>query len=100
MLSRKDLENIASLAKLKIPEEKFSSLLSDMKNVIEFADSIEKVNLTKEAFSEKDSLENRFRSDEIVNSFDQSEILGNCQTVEEGFFRLSLNSEGGGPEVD
>ena len=34
MLSRKDLENIASLAKLKIPEEKFGSLLSDMKNVI------------------------------------------------------------------
>ena len=50
--------------------------------------------------SNLEKFKQRMTNDEIVNSFDQSEILGNCQTVEEGFFRLSLNSEGGGPEVD
>lgn len=100
MLNKQELENLAFLAKLKIPEEKFDGLLNDMKEVVEFANKIALANLTDEVFLGFDGLENKFRTDEIIDSFDRLEILKNCKTADEGFFRLSLNSVVGGQEID
>ena len=91
MLDRTELENIALLAKLEISEDDFDSLLNDMKSVVKFADKIGSANLSAEGFFGFDDLNNRFRDDEVVKSSSQGEILQNCKTPEEGFFRLSLN---------
>lgn len=95
MLDKQELENIALLAKLEIPEESFDSLLEDMQKIVEFANKIESADLNDEGFFGFDGLQNQFRSDEVVESFNQNEILKNCKTVEEGFFSVSLNSRVG-----
>ncbi|MBQ7738461.1 MAG: Asp-tRNA(Asn)/Glu-tRNA(Gln) amidotransferase subunit GatC [Desulfovibrionaceae bacterium] len=96
MLKRQELENIAILAKLEIPSDKFDKLLSDMSEVVKFADKINSVSLSDEAFFGFDGLKNRFRADEVEKSFDQTEILKNCKVVDEGFFVVNLNSNDGG----
>ena len=96
MLSKQELEDIAMLAKLEISNESFAQLLSDMKSVVEFANRIGSVKLEKEEFFGFDNLKNKFRADEVVESISQHEILKNSKAVEEGFFKLSLNSGSGG----
>lgn len=91
MISKQELENIANLAKLEIEAESFDKILNDMKNVVEFANKIGSADLNDESFVGFDGLKNRFRSDEVVDSYSQDEILRNCKTVEEGFFKLKLN---------
>ncbi len=91
MINKKELENIASLAKLEIETESFDEILNDMKDVVEFANKIGSADLNDESFVGFDGLKNKFRSDEVVESYSQDEILRNCKTAEEGFFRLNLN---------
>lgn len=91
MLDRSELENIALLAKLEISDDDFDSILQDMQNVVKFADKIGSVNLESSGFFGFDDLKNKFRVDEVVESMPQVEILKNCKTPEEGFFRLNLN---------
>lgn len=95
MLNRQELENIAILSKLEIPEDSFEKILNDMQQIVEFANKISFAKLNDEGFFGFDGLENKFRNDDVVDSFEQSEILKNCKTSSEGFFKLNLNSREG-----
>lgn len=91
MLNRQELENVAVLSKLEIEEKDFDRLLGDMKAIVQFADKISSANFNMSGFFGFDDLHNDFRLDEIIDSNSQEEILKNCKTSEEGFFKLNLN---------
>ena len=88
-ISEKDLENIALLSKLEIKKDEMAKLLSDMDNIIEFANKINSIELEDLDFDNVNGLKNQFRDDVVVESLDQEEILKNAKTKDDGFFVLN-----------
>lgn len=69
MVTREDVENIALLSKLFVPEEELDSLTKSMQEIIDFADAINNAPSEGEAFDNINNLSNVFREDS--NSFVQ-----------------------------
>ena len=73
MVTREDVENIALLSKLFVPEEELDGLTKSMQEIIDFADAI-------------NNLSNVFREDEVVSSYPSTEILKNAPEQAEDHF--------------
>ena len=73
MVTREDVENIALLSKLFVPEE-------------ELADTINNAPTDGEEFDDINNLSNVFREDEVVESYDTKEILSNAPEQAEDHF--------------
>ena len=86
MVTREDVENIALLSKLFVPEEEIDSLTQSMQEIIDFADEINKAPASDEAFDNINNLSNVFREDEVVESFSSEEILKNAPEQAENHF--------------
>lgn len=89
MVTKSELENLAILSKLDIPEEKMETLLKDMEEIIAFADTVNSATSEGVEFDNINGLENVFREDEIVESYSSDEILKNTKAKENGHFFLS-----------
>ena len=81
MVTREDVENIALLSKLFVPEEELDGLTKSMQEIIDFADTI-----NNEEFDDINNLSNVFREDEVVESYDTKEILSNAPEQAEDHF--------------
>lgn len=86
MVTREDVENIALLSKLFIPEDELDSLTKSMQEIVEFADTINNAPTSGETFDNINNLSNVFRKDEVVPSYDSKEILSNAPVQGEGHF--------------
>ena len=75
MVTREDVENIALLSKLFVPEEE-----------LDFADTINNAPTDGEEFDDINNLSNVFREDEVVESYDTKEILSNAPEQAEDHF--------------
>ena len=75
MVTREDVENIALLSKLFVPEEELDSLTKSMQEIIDFADAINNAPSEGEAFDNINNLSNVFREDEVIPSYSSEEIL-------------------------
>lgn len=75
MVTREDVENIALLSKLFVPEEELDSLTQSMQEIIDFADTINNAPTSGESFDNINNLSNVFREDVVVESYDSEEIL-------------------------
>lgn len=78
MVTREDIENIALLSKLFVPEEELDGLTKSMQEIIDFADTINNAPTSGEAFDNINNLSNMFREDEVVESYSSEEILKNA----------------------
>lgn len=78
MVTREDVENIALLSKLFVPEEELDALTKDMQEIINFADTINNASESGETFDNINHLSNVFREDEVVPSLPSEEILKNA----------------------
>ena len=78
MVTREDVENIALLSKLFVPEEELDGLTKSMQEIIDFADTINNAPTDGEEFV--------FREDEVVESYDTKEILSNAPEQAEDHF--------------
>lgn len=78
MVTREDVENIALLSKLFVPEEELDSLTQSMQEIIDFADTINNAPTSGESFDNINNLSNVFREDVVVESYDSEEILKNA----------------------
>ncbi len=96
MVTREEIENIALLAKLYLPEEEIEGLTEEMNRIIAFADTISAAGESDEAFDQLNPLENVLREDEVVPSYPPEEILQNAGGGEDGFFFLPHKQSGEG----
>ena len=86
MVTREDVENIALLSKLFVPEEELDGLTKSMQEIIDFADAINNAPTSAEGFDNINNLSNVFREDEVVPSYPVSEILKNAPEQAEDHF--------------
>lgn len=86
MVTHDDIRNIANLAKLYVAEEDLDSLTEEMDKIIAFADTISAANAENSGFDNINNLQNAFRKDTVIPSFDRKEILQNAQDTDEGCF--------------
>lgn len=86
MVTREDVENIALLSKLFVPEEELDALTKDMQEIIDFADTINNASESGEGFDNINHLSNVFREDEVVPSLPSEEILKNAPDQAEQHF--------------
>ena len=86
MVTREDVENIALLSKLFVPEEELDALTKDMQEIIDFADTINNASESGECFDNINNLSNVFREDEVVESYKSEEILKNAPEQAEQHF--------------
>ncbi len=86
MVTREDVENIALLSKLFVPEEELDALTKDMQEIIDFADTINNASVDEECFDNINNLSNVLREDEVVKSYPSEEILKNAPEQAEQHF--------------
>ena len=63
MITREDVENIALLSKLFVPEEEMDSLTESMQEIVSFADTINNADTEGVEFDNINNLSNVFRED-------------------------------------
>lgn len=78
MITKEDIENIALLSKLFVPEEELDALREDMQGIIDFADTINNSDIEGVEFDNIAGLSNQFREDVVVESLSVEEILKNA----------------------
>lgn len=86
MVTKEQVQAIALLSKLYVPEEQLDALTSEMQKVVAFADMINEASGDAGEFDTVSGLENVFRPDEVVPSCPREEILKNVGGGENGFF--------------
>lgn len=86
-ITKEEVLHVAKLARLKLTEEETESLMSDMANIIGFADKLNELNTegvvpTAHAIP----MQNAFRPDEIKESYPREAILQNAPDTDgDGF---------------
>lgn len=86
MVTREDVENIALLSKLFVPEDELDNLTQSMQEIINFADEINRADAEDEGFDDINNLSNVFHEDEVVPSYPVEEILKNASEQAEDHF--------------
>ena len=85
MITDKDIEYVARLAKLKLSDEEKERLVSQMGDIVEFANNINKLNTDGvEPTNHILKVQNVFREDEVKESYSRDEILKNAPKKEAG----------------
>lgn len=89
MITIKEVEHVAKLARLELTEEekiKFSKQLGD---VLEYAQQMNEINTDGvEPMSHAIPIVNVMREDEVVNEICREELMANAPLKEDGFFRV------------
>ena len=89
MITIKEVEHVAKLARLELSEEekvKFSKQLGD---VLEYAQQMNEIDTEGvEPMSHAIPIVNVMREDEVVHEFSREELMANAPLKEDGFFRV------------
>ena len=91
-ITREDILQIATLAKLSLDESELEKLTKDMSEMISFADTISAVSTEDSDFDNINGLVNVMREDVVEESFDRDEILRNAESQDEGYFLVKKRS--------
>ncbi|NLI93462.1 MAG: Asp-tRNA(Asn)/Glu-tRNA(Gln) amidotransferase subunit GatC [Peptococcaceae bacterium] len=88
-ISRKEVEHVALLARLKLTEEEMNQYTEQLNSILEHAamlDQIDTAGVSPTAHAVQ--LYNVLRDDEVKPSMDQEKVLKNAPDAEDGFFRV------------
>ena len=78
MITNKDIEYVAGLAKLKIPESDMENLTRQMTDIVEMANKISELDTENvEPTNHILKVQNVMREDEVKPSYDRNEIIKN-----------------------
>ena len=91
-ITREDVLQIATLAKLSVDESELEKLTKDMSEMISFADTISAVSTEDSDFDNINGLVNVMREDMVEESFDRDEISRNAESQDEGYFLVKKRS--------
>ena len=85
----KDVEHVASLARLSFSEEEKQRLTSQLNEILEYMEQLNQLDTTKvEPLSQVIELSNAFRPDELKPTLTQEEALKNAPSKTDKFFRV------------
>ena len=86
-ITQTQVEYVAKLARLNLSEEQKERLTGEMGNIISFADKLSELDTSGvEASAHSIAVENVFREDEIMPSYNRDDILANAPTPQDGCF--------------
>ncbi len=88
-ISREEIIHIAKLANLKLTEAEIEKTLFNMKDILNFANTVNKVN-TDNVYESIGATQNYnvFRKDEIKEFGDRDILLSNAPEQEDGMFKI------------
>ncbi|WP_444752330.1 Asp-tRNA(Asn)/Glu-tRNA(Gln) amidotransferase subunit GatC [Pediococcus pentosaceus] len=88
-ITKKDVEHVATLAKLKFNDEQLEKFTDQIEDIIDLVDTLNEVDITnvEPTFNVTDQL-NRMREDVAVRSNDKEALLANAPETENGFIRV------------
>lgn len=88
-ISREEIIHIAKLANLRLTEEEIEKTVYNMKDILNFANTVNNVNTDNvdESISATKNY-NVFRKDEIKEFGDRDILLSNAPEQEEGMFKI------------
>ena len=92
MITREDVENIALLSKLFVPEEEMDNLTQSMQEIVSFADTINNADVEGVEFDNINNLSNALREDVVKPSMPKEEILKNAPEHAEDHFLVRKHS--------
>ena len=85
MIKAEDIEYVAKLAKLKLSDEEKDKLVSQMADIVEFANNISKLDTDGvKPTNHILDVSNAFREDEVKPSYNREDILKNAPVKEAG----------------
>ena len=90
-VSKKEVEKIASLARLSLSEKELESRTNDMNNIINYMDSLNEINTdgVEELLNVHD-MNNSLREDEYSNSISKKDVLKNSPSKNENYIEVPL----------
>lgn len=90
-VSKKEVEKIASLARLSLSEEELESRTNDMNNILNYMDSLNEINTdgVEELLNVHD-MNNSLREDEYSNSISKKDVLKNSPSKNENYIEVPL----------
>ena len=88
-VSKKDVEKIAQLAKLKFNDQELDSFTDDMNRILSYVDKLNELDTKNvEPLSHPNEGSNVFRDDELKKSIPTDEALKNAPDRNDKFFKV------------
>lgn len=88
-VSKKDVEHIAKLAKLKFNEDEKEKLQGELNKILEYIDKLNELDLSSvEPLENINETENIFREDKVDMYLTKEEALKNAPSKTENFFKV------------
>jgi aspartyl-tRNA(Asn)/glutamyl-tRNA(Gln) amidotransferase subunit C len=89
-VSKKDVEHIAKLAKLKFTEEEKKKLQGELNSILDYMDKLNELDLenVKPLENINETIENVLREDEVIKGVTKEEALKNAPAKTENFFKV------------
>jgi aspartyl-tRNA(Asn)/glutamyl-tRNA(Gln) amidotransferase subunit C len=89
IISKKDVEHVAKLSRLKLKEEEKQKLTQQLNSILEYMKKLNKLDISKtEPTSHVIPLENVKRKDVKKPSYPVEEVLQNAPDKERGYFKV------------
>lgn len=86
-VTKSDVDNVALLSRLIIPEEKMEKSIEDLNNFLEYVDRLQEVNTDDvKPTAHVLPIQNVFREDVVKPSLDRELALSNAPSKEDGYF--------------
>lgn len=88
-VTKKDVEKIAQLAKLKFEDSEMDEFIKDMNNILTYMDKLNELDTENvEPLSHPNEDSNVFRNDELQQSITTEDALKNAPDKDDKFFRV------------
>jgi aspartyl-tRNA(Asn)/glutamyl-tRNA(Gln) amidotransferase subunit C len=88
-ITKETIEHVANLARLNLTELEKEKLTTEMESIISYVDKLNELDTTGiEPSSHVLPIQNVFREDIIIDSYDREKILANAPQKEDGCFKV------------
>ena len=89
MITIKDVEHVAKLARLALTEEEKEKFSKQLGSILEYVNELNEVNTDNvEPMAHAFPISNVMREDIVVQEFTREEMLKNAPEEEDGFFKV------------
>lgn len=88
-ITKETIEHVANLARLNLTEQEKEKLTIEMESIISYVDKLNELDTTNvNPSSHVLPLQNVFREDVTIKSYDRDKILSNAPSQEDGCFKV------------
>ncbi len=87
MISKKDVEHIGWLARIKLSDEEKEEFTGQLNTILDYFAKLDEIDPSVTPTHHVSGIENVFRDDVAKESLGQEDVLRNAPRKEEGFFK-------------